>query len=132
MSPEIFNENVARLEAIKPLVRVIEIALALIFIFHIYNALKLYVENKKANPQKYAIDASSKSSTFYSRYMTVTGVIILIFVFFHFVFFTLFAKSSGDRSLAGVSHNSLANIIFESVSSLSSIYFLSFFSTIID
>lgn len=83
LGPEIFNENVARLEAIKPLVRVIEIALALIFIFHIYNALKLYVENKKANPQKYAIDASSKSSTFYSRYMTVTGVIILVFLIVH-------------------------------------------------
>ena len=83
LGPEIFNENVARLEAIKPLVRVIEIVLALIFIFHIYNALKLYFENKKANPQKYAIDASSKSSTFYSRYMTVTGVIILIFLILH-------------------------------------------------
>ena len=83
LGPEIFNENVARLEAIKPLVRVIEIALALIFIFHIYNALKLYVENKKANPQKYAIDASSKNSTFYSRYMTVTGVIILVFLIVH-------------------------------------------------
>jgi succinate dehydrogenase / fumarate reductase cytochrome b subunit len=83
LGPEIFNENVARLEAIKPLVRVIEIVLALIFIFHIYNALKLYFENKKANPQKYAIDASSKNSTFYSRYMTVTGIIILVFLIMH-------------------------------------------------
>jgi succinate dehydrogenase / fumarate reductase cytochrome b subunit len=83
LGPEIFNENVARLEAIKPLVRVIEIALALIFIFHIYNAIKLYFENKKANPQKYAVDASSKNSTFYSRYMTVTGIIILVFLILH-------------------------------------------------
>ena len=83
LGPEIFNENVARLEAIKPLVRVIEVVLALIFIFHIYNAIKLYFENKKANPQKYAVDASSKNSTFYSRYMTVTGIIILIFLIMH-------------------------------------------------
>lgn len=83
LGPEIFNENVARLEAIKPLVRVIEIVLALIFIFHIYNAIKLYFENKKANPQKYAVDASSKNSTFYSRYMTVTGIIILVFLVMH-------------------------------------------------
>lgn len=83
LGPEIFNENVARLEAIKPIVRVIELILASIFIFHIYNALKLYFENKKANPQKYAVNASSKNSTFYSRYMTVTGVIILVFLILH-------------------------------------------------
>ena len=83
LGPEIFNENVARLEAIKPIVRVIEIVLALIFFFHIYNAIKLYFENKKANPQKYAVDASSKNSTFYSRYMTVTGIIILVFLIIH-------------------------------------------------
>lgn len=87
LGPEIFNENVARLEAIKPLVRIIEIVIALIFIFHIYNAVKLYFENKKANPQKYAIDASSQNSTFYSRYMTVTGIIILIFLIMHLATF---------------------------------------------
>jgi len=37
---------------------------------------------------------------------------ILIFVFFHFVFFTCFAKLSGVRSHAGVSHKSLAKQIF--------------------
>ena len=47
LGPDIFNENVARLEAVKPLVRVIEVILALIFIFHIYNAIRLYFENKK-------------------------------------------------------------------------------------
>ena len=83
LGPEIFNENVARLEAVKPIVRVIEIILALIFIFHIYNAIRLYFENKKANPQKYAVDASSENSSFYSRFMTVSGIIILIFLIFH-------------------------------------------------
>ena len=83
LGPEIFNENVERLEAIKPLVRVIELVLLLIFAFHIFNAFKLYFENKKAKPEKYAINASSKNSTFYSRYMTVTGTIILVFLIFH-------------------------------------------------
>lgn len=83
VGPEIFNENVARLEAIKPLIRIIELVLALIFIFHIYNALRLYFENKKANPQKYAVNASSENSTFYSRFMTVSGLIILAFLLLH-------------------------------------------------
>ncbi len=83
VGPEIFNENVERLEAIKPLVRVIELVLLLVFVLHIYNAIKLYFENKKANPNKYAINVASKNSTFYSRFMTVTGVIILVFLIFH-------------------------------------------------
>jgi len=83
VSPEVFNKNVEQLDSIKPIIRVIEVILLLIFSFHIYNALKLYFENKKAKPQKYMIDASSQNSTFYSRYMTVTGIIILAFLIFH-------------------------------------------------
>jgi len=83
LGPDIFNENVARLEAIKPLIRVIEILLLIIFVLHIYNAIKLYFENKKANPQKYAINANSENSTFYSRFMNISGSIILIFLIYH-------------------------------------------------
>lgn len=83
LGPELFNENVERLEGIKPLVRVIEIALLALFVLHIFNALKLYFENKKANPIKYAVDASSKNSTVYSRYMVVTGILILVFLVIH-------------------------------------------------
>ncbi len=87
VGPEMFNENVARLEAIKPLVRVIEIALALLFALHIFNALKLWYENKKANPNKYAVDASSENSTVFSRSMVITGVTIGIFLIIHLATF---------------------------------------------
>lgn len=87
LGPEVFNENVARLESVKPLVRVIELVLLAIFIFHIYNAIKLYFENKKANPQKYAVNASNESSSFYSRFMTFSGIIILIFLVMHIGYF---------------------------------------------
>ena len=83
LGPDIFNENVARLEGIKPLIRVIEFILLLIFGFHIYNAIKLFFENKKANPQKYAVSAESKNSTFYSRFMTISGITILVFLVMH-------------------------------------------------
>jgi len=87
LGPDIFNENVARLEGIKPLVRVIELILVAIFGFHIYNAIKLYFENKKANPQKYVVNAAKENSTFYSRFMTISGVIILIFLIMHIGYF---------------------------------------------
>ncbi len=84
---EIFNENVARLEAIKPFIRVIEVILLLIFVLHIYNAIKLYFQNKKAKPDKYAVNVSSQNSTFYSRFMTASGIIILLFLIFHLATF---------------------------------------------
>lgn len=83
LGPEIFNSNVERLEAVKPIVRVIELLLLLIFIFHIYNAFRLWYQNKKANPIKYAVNISSKNSTIYSRTMVITGSIILIFLVLH-------------------------------------------------
>ncbi len=90
VGPDVFNENVARLEAIKPIIRVVEIILALIFIYHIYNGLKLWWENKKANPNKYAVNANKENSTIYSRTMVITGSFIFIFLIIHL--YTLWAK----------------------------------------
>jgi len=88
--PEAFNENVALLESIKPVIRVIEVILALIFIYHIYNAYKLWWENKKANPEKYAVSAKKENSTIYSRTMVITGSVIFIFLVIHL--YTLWGK----------------------------------------
>ena len=44
---ETFNGYVATLDIVKPLIRVVEVILALVFIFHIYNGIKLWYENKK-------------------------------------------------------------------------------------
>ncbi len=87
VGPESFNENVERLEAIKPFVRIIEILLAILFGFHIFNAIKLWYENKKANPNKYAINVSSENTTVFSRSMVITGVTIGIFLLIHLATF---------------------------------------------
>lgn len=83
LGPEIFNENVARLEGVKPIIRVVEVLLALLFIYHIYTALKLWWENKKANPDKYAVNANKENSTIYSRWMVISGSFILVFLVVH-------------------------------------------------
>ncbi|MCH8325717.1 MAG: succinate dehydrogenase cytochrome b subunit [Bacteroidetes bacterium] len=88
--PEFFNENVARLESIKPLIRVMEIILALVFIYHTYTGLKLWWKNKKANPEKYAVNANKENSTVYSRTMTITGSLIFIFLVIHL--YTIWVK----------------------------------------
>jgi succinate dehydrogenase / fumarate reductase cytochrome b subunit len=78
-----FDMLVSSLDAVKPLVRVAEFALLLIFGFHIFNGIKLWLENRKANPDKYAINAGKENSTFYSRTMPYTGAIILVFLIAH-------------------------------------------------
>ena len=81
--PAAFQTYVETLETVKPAVRVIEIILALIFIFHIYSGVRLWWQNRKANPQKYAVNASSENSDVFSRSMAITGTVIFAFLVFH-------------------------------------------------
>jgi len=78
-----FDFLVGSLDAVKPLVRVAESALLLLFGFHIYNGIKLWWENRKANPDKYHVNAAKENSSFYSRTMPWTGGIILVFLISH-------------------------------------------------
>lgn len=94
--PEAFNGYVETLEVVKPLVRVIEVGLALVFIFHIYNGIKLWLENRKARPTKYKISAESKNSSFFSRFMVQTGSIVFIFLVLHLATFWWLFNFSGE------------------------------------
>lgn len=80
---ETFNGYVSILHAVLPLIRVIEVILALIFVFHIYNGVRLWYLNKKAKPIGYAVNAAYKNSTLFSRTMFITGSIIFIFLVLH-------------------------------------------------
>lgn len=82
-----FNSYAGALESLKPIVRVIEVILAAIFIFHIIYGTKLWIENKIAKPIKYKINASSENSSLYSRFMFQTGIVIFIFLVLHLVTF---------------------------------------------
>jgi succinate dehydrogenase / fumarate reductase cytochrome b subunit len=83
ISEETFNSYVSTLDIVKPLIRVVEVILALVFIFHIYNGAKLWFENKRANPIKYKVNASSENSTLSSRTMIISGSIVFIFLVTH-------------------------------------------------
>jgi len=78
-----FNNYVGLLEHIKPFIRVIEIILALIFIFHIFNGTRLWIENKQARPQGYSVNGSRKNTTVFSRTAFITGSIVFIFLVIH-------------------------------------------------
>jgi succinate dehydrogenase / fumarate reductase, cytochrome b subunit len=78
-----FNTYVEALDMIKPIIRVIEILLGLGFFIHMLYGIKLWLENKKARPTKYAVKAGSQNSDVFSRTTFVTGSIIGIFLVFH-------------------------------------------------
>lgn len=78
-----FNNYVGLLEEIKPFIRVIEVILAAIFIFHIFNGTRLWIENKQARPQGYSVNGSRKNTTVFSRTAFITGSIVFIFLVIH-------------------------------------------------
>ena len=78
-----FNAYVSALDTIKPLIRVVEVVLLAAFILHIYNGLRLWLENKKTQGGnfmgKYKVNASGENSSFSSRTSFITGSISFYF-----------------------------------------------------
>ena len=85
--PDAFNGYVSALDVVKPLIRVIEVVLLAAFVLHIFNGLRLWLENKRARGITYKVNGSKENSTIFSRTMAVTGSIILIFLVSHLATF---------------------------------------------
>lgn len=86
IGPEVFNTMVHSLETIKPIIRIMEVGLLIIFLGHVFNTIYLTFNNKKATPEKYAIHTSN-TSTINSRTMIISGSIILLFFIIHLRYF---------------------------------------------
>jgi succinate dehydrogenase / fumarate reductase cytochrome b subunit len=82
-----FNAYVSALDVVKPLIRVIEAVLLAAFILHIFNGVKLWIENKKARGVTYKINGSPENSDVFSRTMFLTGSIVFIFLVLHLATF---------------------------------------------
>ena len=78
-----FNTYVSVLDVVKPLIRVIEVVLLAAFILHIFNGLRLWIENKRARGVTYKINGSPENSDVFSRTMFLTGSIVFIFLVVH-------------------------------------------------
>ena len=71
-----------------PILWVIRAFLLAAFVTHIVATIQLAQENRLAKPQKYAV-AHHQRSTIASRTMLVSGLIVLCFVIYHLLQFTL-------------------------------------------
>ena len=80
---EAFNAYSAFLMA-HPLLIPTEIVLLAIFLLHIYFAIRVSVENRRARPEGYAAGSKAVGGrSFASRTMLYSGIVILVFVVIH-------------------------------------------------
>jgi len=56
--------------------------LLLVFLVHIFTTLTLVLENRRARPQRYAVNARVQSTVF-ARTMALSGLVVLSFLIFH-------------------------------------------------
>jgi succinate dehydrogenase / fumarate reductase cytochrome b subunit len=123
--PDLFNTVVKNLDNIKPLVRIIEVILSLIFIVHIVSGGWVWWENLRARPIGYTINGSSKNSTFSSRTMIYSGSIVFIFLTIHlrtfWVWFNFGHPPFAEHQYYEIVVQSFQNPIYSSVYILSMI-----------
>lgn len=75
-----------------PVVRVIEIGLALFFFFHIFNGTYLWLQNKRARPKGYNVYKFRDNAELSSRIVAVTAVFVFLYLITHLYHFTLPAR----------------------------------------
>ncbi|PJZ52537.1 succinate:quinone oxidoreductase [Leptospira adleri] len=88
LGQEKINAYGQALRDIAPLLWVARIILIVSFIIHVYYAITLSIENKKARPVPYS-KQNTVQATLASRTMALTGLLILSFLTYHLLHFTL-------------------------------------------
>jgi len=79
-----------------PIIRAMEIVLFIGILLHIYQALILTLENSKARPIKYSVNAGHSNSKWYSRSMGLLGTLILIFLIIHLSQFWVISRFTNE------------------------------------
>lgn len=80
------------LHQLGPLLFVARVALAALFLFHIVTGIRVMIQNRKARSNRYSMSASKggpSKMTAASRWMAVTGLVLLVFVPSHVWMFSL-------------------------------------------
>lgn len=88
LGPDWINSYAYKLHDLGALLWVIRAALLAIVVVHIVCTIQLTIMNRKARPERYAVSSPTKS-TIYSRTMIWSGLIILAFIIFHLMHFTV-------------------------------------------
>jgi len=93
-----FNKA-AHFMASNKLIKVFEVALFAGFILHIVYGLILQVQNWLARPVRYKVENLNNQTSYFSKYMIHTAMIIFIFIVIHLVDFYFEAKFWGEPAI---------------------------------
>lgn len=88
LGPEKINGYAEFLHSLGPLLWVARISLIVAFVTHIITSIHLARQNRAARPADYAGKTRTRS-TFASRTMAMSGLIVLCFVIYHLLHFTV-------------------------------------------
>lgn len=80
------------LHQLGPILTVVRILLAATFLFHIVSGIRVALQNRRARSQRYAVTATKggpSKLTPASRWMIVTGLVLMVFVPIHVWMFSL-------------------------------------------
>ena len=115
LGPEAFKNYAKKLASLRPGLYLVEVALAAVFIIHIYATTFLVLENIAARSQRYAITRIKGERSLATRLMPYTGVYLLLFLIWHLLDFTFVDKHGPQSFLHGESYG-LYGIVVNSFS----------------
>ena len=85
---EAINIYAEKLHSLGPIVWIFRLVMLGLFVVHITFGIQLTMENSSASPEAYAIKQRLKT-TFAAESMIYTGLIILVFLIYHLLHFTM-------------------------------------------
>ena len=103
--PTVFNNYAYVMEDRNPLLPMIEIALLLVFLIHIYKTVRMFIGNKQARPVGYSMKKSAgkpSRKTLASSTMIISGLWLVAFLLVHvkaFRFSPEYPWPAGGRDL---------------------------------
>lgn len=80
-----FLSYAEHLHSLGPLIPVAEVTLLSIFLLHVITGITLFLQNRQARTDRYAVDTSAGGRTWGSRTMPYTGIAILAFILLHLI-----------------------------------------------
>lgn len=98
LGPEQINAYAHKLHEFGPLLWIVRIFLLGAFILHIVATVQLVIENRAARPAPYAVKKNVKATTA-SRTMAISGAIVLCFIIYHLLHFTVQVTNPEFREL---------------------------------
>jgi len=88
VGPDGINAYAAKLHSLGPLVWIFRAVMLALLLVHVWFGVTLTLENNAANPAKYAVSKKLKA-TFSSETMIWTGLVLLAFIVWHLLQFTV-------------------------------------------